>query len=131
MKTLKKLDVVIIVFLLILSFTPHLIFSKSLSKEYASTYANIKLSGKVYDTIDLSSFKGEKTLDIKTSHGINKILIKDGVIQIVDADCDDKLCVRQGSISKVGETLVCLPHELIIEIKGDESGSLDDMILSH
>lgn len=131
MKTLKKLDVVIIVFLLILSFTPHLIFSKALSKDYASIYANIKLSGKVYDTIDLSSFKGEKTLDIQTSHGTNKVLVKDGSIHIIDADCSDKLCVRQGTISKVGETLVCLPNELIIEIKGDESGSLDDMILSH
>lgn len=131
MNTLKKLDIVIIVFLLILSFTPNLIFSKTLSKDYSSTYANIKISGKVYDSIELSSFKGEKTLDIQTSHGTDKVLIKDGSIQIIDADCNDKLCVKQGVISKVGETLVCLPNELIIEIKGDESDSSNDMILSH
>lgn len=131
MNTLKKLDIVIIVFLLILSFTPNLIFSKTLSKDYSSTYANIKISGKVYDSIELSSFKGEKTLDIQTSHGTDKVLIKDGSIQIIDADCNDKLCIKQGVISKVGETLVCLPNELIIEIKGDESDSSNDMILSH
>lgn len=131
MNTLKKLDIVIIVFLLILSFTPHLIFSKTASKDYKSTYAHIKISGKVYDNIELSSFKGEKTLDIETSHGTNTIRIKNDSIQIVHADCNDELCVKQGSISKVGQTLVCLPNELIIEIKGDESDSSNDMILSH
>ena len=52
-------------------------------------------------------------------------------IKIVDADCKDELCIKQGSISKVGKTLICLPNELIIEIKGDEYDSSDDLILSH
>lgn len=131
MNTLKKLDIVIIVFLLILSFTPHLIFSTTLSKDYSSTYANVKISGKVYDSIQLSSFKGEKTMVIPTEHGSNTILIKDNTIKIIEADCKDSLCIKQGAMSKVGETIVCLPNELIIEIKGDESDSSNDLILSH
>ena len=131
MSALKKLDIIIIVFLLILSFTPHLIFSKMLSKNYSSTYANIKTSGKVYDNIELSSFKGEKTIVISTEHGNNTIFIKDNTIKIIEADCKDSLCIKQGVISKVGETLVCLPNELVIEIKGDESDSSNDLILSH
>ncbi|RDY25423.1 NusG domain II-containing protein [Romboutsia weinsteinii] len=131
MKTFKKLDFVIIVFLIILSFIPHFIFAKTLAKSYTSTYANIKVSGKLYKNINLSSFKGEKTLVIPTSHGTNTVLIKDNTIQIIEADCNDALCIKQGVISKVGENLICLPHELIIEIKGDESDSSSDMILSH
>ena len=62
--------------------------------------------------------------------GTNKILIRDNTVKIIDADCKDELCIKQGEISKVSQTLVCLPHELIIEIKGDESND-DDIILSH
>ena len=47
------------------------------------------------------------------------------------ANCNDALCVKQGNISKVGQTIICLPHKLIIEIKGDELDSKDDLILSH
>lgn len=131
MKTLKKLDVVIIVLLIGLSFTPHLIFAKTWSKDYASTYANIKISGKFYENIPLSSSKDEQTFVIKTAHGNNTITIKGDTIQIVEADCHDALCVKQGIASKVGESIICLPHELIIEIKGEESSDSSDMILSH
>ena len=131
MKTLKKLDIVIILFLIVLSFIPQLIFSKTLSADLSTTYANITLAGNFYDNIPLSSFKGEKTFVIKTKYGKNTILVKDDTIQIVDADCKDSLCVNQGIASKVGQSIICLPHKLIIEIKGDEKDSSYDMILSH
>ena len=73
----------------------------------------------------------EKRLSISTDHGNNTIIINGNEIKIVDADCKDKLCIKQGSISKIGKTLICLPNELIIEIKGDEYDSSDDFILSH
>lgn len=130
MKTLKKLDIVIIVLLIGLSFTPHLIFAKTWSKDYSSTYASIKISGKFYKDIPLSSSNGEQTFVIETDHGSNTILVKDDTIQIIDAHCHDKLCVKQGTISKVGQSVICLPNELIIEIKGDESKD-SDLILSY
>ncbi len=131
MKTLKKLDVIIIAFMLLLSFTPNLIYSQKLNKDYKSTYAAIEVDGKVYDNIYLSSSEGEKTFTIETDHGNNIISIKNGNISITEADCHDSLCVKQGEISKVGQSIICLPHELIIEIKGDEDDSSSDMILSH
>ena len=44
---------------------------------------------------------------------------------MTDADCPDKLCVKTGRISKTGETIVCLPHRVVVEIIGaaaDDSG---------
>ncbi|MGL4914439.1 MAG: NusG domain II-containing protein [Romboutsia sp.] len=131
MKSLKKLDIIIILLLLVLSFTPNLIFSKTISKNYNSTYANIKVDGKFYDNIPLSSFKGEKTFNIKTKTGTNTIFIQNNIIKIIKADCNDELCVKQGEASNVGENIICLPNKLIIEIKGDEKDSSSDMILSH
>lgn len=131
MRIVKKLDIIIIVFLLILSFTPHLIFSNILAKNYSSAYVNIKIAGKVYDNIELSSFKGEKKIVIATDHGNNTVFINNGSVKIIEADCNDSLCVKQGLISDIGETLICLPNKLILEIKGDERGSSNDTILSH
>ena len=37
-----------------------------------------------------------------------------------DADCPDRLCVKQGRIKKVGESIVCLPHKVVIEIVGEK-----------
>lgn len=131
MKTFKKLDIVIIISLVFLSFTPNIIFSINQSKNYHSTYAIIKVSGKIYDNIDLSSDIDDSEFVVETKHGNNTVSIENGVIQIKEADCHDELCVKQGSISKVGQSIICLPNELIIEIKGDESNNKDDMLLSH
>lgn len=131
MKTFKKLDIVIIILLFILSFTPNIIFSKTIHNSNKLIYASIKVDGKLYDNIPLSTNKGEKKLNIKSSSGNNSISIRDNTIKVISADCKDDLCVKQGEISKVGESIVCLPHKLIIEIKGDEKDSSSDMILSH
>ena len=38
-----------------------------------------------------------------------------------DADCPDKLCEKTGKISKNGETIVRLPHRVVVEIQGGEA----------
>lgn len=130
MKIFKKMDYIIIVILIIFSFIPHFIYSNVASKNSKNLYATIKVNGNVYTTIDLP-VSSEKRLSISSDHGNNTIIINGNEIKIVDADCKDKLCIEQGNISKIGNTLICLPNELIIEIKGDEYDSSDDLILSH
>ena len=53
--------------------------------------------------------------------GQNFLLIKNGMAAITDANCQDHLCVKQGGISKTGESIVCLPNRLIVEIQGNQS----------
>ncbi|MGL5348633.1 MAG: NusG domain II-containing protein [Peptostreptococcaceae bacterium] len=131
MKIFKKLDFVIIAFLILLSFTPHFILANTLYKKHTSTYASVEISGDFYKDIPLSNLDGEQELVIETPHGNNTLIINNGSIQIKEADCHDALCVKQGTISKVGQNIICLPHQLVIEIKGDSDSSSDDMILSH
>lgn len=47
----------------------------------------------------------------------NVIDIKDGKVSVTSATCPDQICVQQGEISEKGETIVCLPHKLVIEIQ--------------
>lgn len=67
--------------------------------------------------------------DIITVRGENEsynlILISKGSVQVSDADCPDKLCIRQRSISRNGESIICLPHKLIIMIESPEESDMD------
>lgn len=131
MRIIKKMDIVIIAVLILLSFTPHLIFFKTSQKSSKNNYAIIKVDGKIHKKIGLSNVKKSEKVNLNLPNGKNTLLIKNNSIQMDSANCNDALCVKQGNISKVGQTIICLPHKLIIEIKGDELDSKDDLILSH
>lgn len=131
MRIIKKMDIVIIAVLLIISFTPHLIFFKTSQKGSKNNYAIIQVDGKIHKKIDLSKVKKSEKVNLNLPNGKNTLLIKNNNIEMKSANCNDALCVKQGNISKVGQTIICLPHKLIIEIKGDELDSKDDLILSH
>lgn len=124
----KKLDFIIIAVLMLLSFLPEIILSAKVGKGYENTYAQITVSGDVYKTIPLSNHKGEEILEIKTKYGTNIIKIIDQKIGIIEADCSDKVCMNPEYINKPGQSLVCLPHKVMIEIKGMAE---DDIILSY
>ncbi|MBQ8266904.1 MAG: NusG domain II-containing protein [Clostridia bacterium] len=49
--------------------------------------------------------------------GKNTVIIKDGVVYISDATCKNQVCVNTGKISQKGESIVCLPNRVIVEIE--------------
>ena len=55
------------------------------------------------------------------------IKVENHQIHIEENDCKDQLCVHQGDISSTHEKIVCLPHNLVITISGEES-TLDGVI---
>lgn len=58
----------------------------------------------------------ENTYDIQTKEGYNRILVKNRTVSVIEADCPEGLCIRQKSITGVGESIICLPHKLVIQI---------------
>lgn len=64
------------------------------------------------------SLQEETHLSLEYNAGqTNEVVIRGGKVSVSNASCPDQLCVHQGKISKKGETIVCLPHKLVIEIK--------------
>lgn len=57
--------------------------------------------------------------------GFNTLVIEDGKADVIDADCPDKLCVDQHSISCDGETIVCLPNKLVVKIVSEAQADVD------
>lgn len=44
------------------------------------------------------------------------------------SDCPDQICVETGNISKVGQTVVCVPYRAVLRIEyaGDDTGMKDN-----
>ena len=49
--------------------------------------------------------------------GWNVVQIKDGKVSVTSADCPEQVCVHHNSIDTAGETIICLPHKLVIEVE--------------
>ena len=66
---------------------------------------------------------------VVTSAGENTLVIADGKAYISAADCPDGICVAHRPISKVGETIVCLPHRVVVKVVRDGSVTAPDIVV--
>ncbi len=86
----------------------------------ASQVAEIWVDGTLFKRIDLSQVKEAYTLVVgDLEKGSNTILVEPGRIRVLEADCPDLLCEKQGWLPGGAGPIVCLPHKLIIRM-GEE-----------
>lgn len=71
------------------------------------------------NTIAEYSLDKDLNKDIITEYGKNILVIKNGEAYISEADCPDKICVGHRAVSKTGESIVCLPHKLVVSISDE------------
>lgn len=57
--------------------------------------------------------------------GYNVLQIAGGSAAVIDANCGDRTCVRTGTISRTGESIICLPHRLTVRIEGGGEPDFD------
>lgn len=86
--------------------------------------ASVYLDGELFARIDLASVPDGYTLDVG---GHNVIIVENGRISMLSADCPDRLCVRQGCATAL-EPVVCLPNRVIISLDGEEDEGAADII---
>lgn len=55
----------------------------------------------------------------------NTLTIKDGKAFMSYANCPDQICVNRGEISYEGETIVCLPHKVVVTVSKGEKSETD------
>ena len=86
--------------------------------------ARITRDGVLLEEIDLTTVDQPYTLTFEDESGRNVVTVEQGRIRVSEADCPGRVCVNQGWISDGTVPIVCLPHRLMIEIKGG-GGELD------
>ena len=83
-------------------------------------YVEVEKSGQVIATYSLS-VNGEYELN----GGTNILVIEGGGAYLKDANCPDKTCVKTGKIHYVGQSIICLPNEISITVRGDSDDGVD------
>ena len=86
-----------------------------------NTEVKISVKGKVYGTYRLTQ---NQTIDIDEK---NKVVIENGAARMEWADCPDQICVQHKEISRSGESIICLPNEVVVSIEGNEEPEVDSI----
>ena len=69
--------------------------------------------------------KNEEIEIVREGHQ-NIVIIQDCTVHMDYSNCKNQICVHTGEISDKGETIVCLPNYVIVEIIGSGEGGEDD-----
>lgn len=107
---MKRLDLILIGSILLVSVALLLVIN--LNKEPGAGVV-VRVEG-----VEVGRYSLTVNATYSLNGGTNVLHIEDGRAWLTDADCPDKLCVRQGKISKEGETITCLPNKLTVTVYG-------------
>lgn len=76
-------------------------------------YVHVTHDGEIIRTYKLY----ENTYDkIELDGQVNEIQIYEGMVLVTASNCQNQLCVKHSAISREGESIVCLPHKLVVQI---------------
>lgn len=121
---IKKKDILLIIIILLLAGGMAVFFRFSQREE--SEYVRIMIDGKEYGSYQIGE---NRIIEIKNDYGENRIVIENDEVLMEYADCPDQYCVKHKAISKTNETLVCLPHKLVVELYGEKKeAEFDSMV---
>jgi len=81
----------------------------------SGSLVQVSVDGEVKETFSLKEDLRYETEGYGGGHNI--LVIKDGSAYIESADCPDGLCVKMGKINKKGQSVICLPNRVVVEIK--------------
>lgn len=118
---MKKRDWILlaaIILLILGSFSLRELFAD----HHRSGVAVIESDGQIYGEYPLAQ---DQEIAVEYEDHINIVVIEDRTVFVREADCDNQQCVRQGRISRNGQSIICLPHRMIITLKDAEEQEYD------
>ncbi len=119
---MKRLDLILIAGVLVLAGIIYLVF---LGSAEDGGKAVITVDGQVVQELPLDE---DTTYRVETPEGYNIVEIKDGWADVIEADCRDGLCADQKRVHKTGETIVCLPHKMVVTIEAGTENTVDAVV---
>lgn len=117
---MKKMDFILVLTVVILAIGGFLLYNLLGQRE----------AGLVVVEVDGDAF-GEYKLHENQEvliNDTNVLIIENGEASMYEADCPDQICVEHVSISKNGETIVCLPNKVVVTIKEAAESELDAVV---
>ena len=86
---------------------------------------SVQVDGETLMELPLS---GDTRLELGSGEHTNVLVIENGTARVAEASCPDQVCVRQGAVRYAGESIVCLPHRLVITVEGGAINDVDAVV---
>ena len=88
----------------------------------------VTIDGNIFGTY---SIEKNTTVDINSGENndeINRLVIQDGKAYISFATCPDGICANHRPISRTGESIICLPHKIVISTESNFNITTPDIV---
>lgn len=89
----------------------------------------VTVDGETFGSYSLSE---DIRVEIRTGpehEELNVLVIKDGQAYVETATCPDGICSGHKPIKREGESIVCLPHKVVITVYATEENDAPDIVV--
>ncbi|MBE6600413.1 MAG: NusG domain II-containing protein [Ruminococcaceae bacterium] len=116
------LDLIIIIAVVLLALAlfllPFLIGNEG--KEVSVTAKSGGASVAIYE----GALTENKRLEFENNGIKLTVVIEDGEVYVAESSCDDRVCVHSGKISLSGQSIICAPAGIVINIGGGDGDDI-------
>lgn len=77
-------------------------------------WAEVMRDGALVERVQLAP-DTDRVIDVD---GHNTIVLRGQTAKMQHADCPDQVCVRTGTLTRAGQTAVCLPNRVVLRLVG-------------
>ena len=88
----------------------------------------VTVDGELTGTYSLSQDRTVEILTGEQNDQRNLLIIRDGEAYVSEASCPDGICAAHRPISRRGESIVCLPHRVVITVRTAGDTNVPDII---
>lgn len=124
-KRTRRNDLILIAILLAVLSVAGLLFA--LCRQEGST-VTVEIDGTLFGSYSLAK---DCTVEIRTGdrdEQYNRLVIRDGKAFVEEASCPDGICAAHKPIHLRGESIVCLPHRVVITVRGSAGEPAPDIV---
>ncbi len=115
MQRLKLGDIILLIFILTVA---GIFFFLKIENKSNSTKKDKRIVIKYLNNELITGFsKKKKEIKVKGKRGYSVIEIGSNWVRMKESACPSKFCVKRGKIFKAGESIICLPNQVLITIK--------------
>lgn len=125
MKILTKFDYILILSIFIFAISFNFYFNAKLNTPVTDGQVIIYYKNDIINTLPLNK---DTKYEIDISDRKNTLEIKNNKVNMIDANCKDKLCVHEAKIQYNNQTIVCLPNMIVLKIESNNDDSEVDAV---
>lgn len=133
----KKLDIVVAAVVLVLAAVVALGFYSPKLGQSDDVSVVISMGGEEVERIPLKNFPDSKktlshngyTLELCLSYNDLPSSQEQLGVYVLSSDCPTQDCVHTGRISRAGQSIVCLPAQIVIHLEGASSDGSPDIVV--